>query len=190
MAVSIFKRPLNKEVEQIKNDIGIVENGTTATHNIASGQYVIWQGNLCTALYAILPGDTLSSSNMIAVSNGGLNALNGNMTKRKKRVLLGQILTPAGSTNVDLSHPVTDYEYVQVWFVKSGTTGMFTGQILSTDDVSIGGYDTISFSAYNNASYNFYAEGGFSTASRFNIATYRSTGWTMSKCYVVGIGEK
>ena len=76
MAVSIFKRPLNKEVEQIKSDIGIVENGTTATHNISSGQYVIWQGNLCTALYAILPGDTLSSSNMIAVNNGGLNALN------------------------------------------------------------------------------------------------------------------
>lgn len=80
MAVSIFKRPLNKEVEQIKSDIGIVENGTTATHNISSGQYVIWQGNLCTALYAILPGDTLSSSNMIAVSNGGLNALNEKFT--------------------------------------------------------------------------------------------------------------
>ena len=56
--------------EQLKADIGIVENTDTATHTITSGQYVIWKGNLYTATTAIPAGSTLSLSNLSAVSNG------------------------------------------------------------------------------------------------------------------------
>lgn len=59
-----------------KSDLGIVEDGNTATHSITAGQYVIWKGNLYTASSAIATGTTLSTSNLTAVSNGGLNSLN------------------------------------------------------------------------------------------------------------------
>lgn len=59
-----------------KSDLGIVEDGNTATHSITAGQYVIWKGNLYTAKSAIATGTTLSTSNLTAVSNGGLNSLN------------------------------------------------------------------------------------------------------------------
>ena len=106
------------------------------------------------------------------------------------RTLLGSLANPSGNASVDLTDSVNNYNYIQIFFQKSGTTGAFISQIIHADNVSIGSYDSISFSAYNNASYNFYAEGGFGTATRFNIATYRSTGWTMSRVYVVGIGKK
>lgn len=65
---------------QLKADIGIVENTNTATHNISAGQYVIWKGDLYTASSAISTGATLSTANLTAVSGGGLNALNSNLS--------------------------------------------------------------------------------------------------------------
>lgn len=59
-----------------RQDIGIVEDTDIAEHSIASGQYVIWKGNLYTANSAITSGAGLSSSNLTVVSNGGLNKLN------------------------------------------------------------------------------------------------------------------
>lgn len=56
--------------EQLKADIGIVENTDTATHTITPGQYVIWKGNLYIATAAIPAGSTLNLSNLSAVSNG------------------------------------------------------------------------------------------------------------------------
>ena len=65
--------------------MGIVEDGDTATHTIAQGQYVIWQGALYTADAAIASGTTLAASggnkNLTVAPNGGLNALNDNLTK-------------------------------------------------------------------------------------------------------------
>ena len=57
------------------NNVAIVENGNTATQNIAKGQYVIWKGSLYVASSAIASGNTLSSSNLTAKSGGGLNDL-------------------------------------------------------------------------------------------------------------------
>lgn len=59
--------------EQLKADIGIVENTDTAQHTITAGQYVIWKGSLYKASAAIPAGSTLSLSNLTAVSSGGLN---------------------------------------------------------------------------------------------------------------------
>lgn len=55
--------------------IAIVANGDTAPQNILKDQYVIWNGALYTASSAIASGATLSSSNLSAAQNGGLNDL-------------------------------------------------------------------------------------------------------------------
>ena len=65
-----------------KGDIGIVEDGNTATHTIPAGYYVIWKGALKTASVAIPSGTTLSSSNLTDVPDGGLNSLRANLPKR------------------------------------------------------------------------------------------------------------
>lgn len=57
------------------SDIAIVQSTNTATQNISVGQYVIWNGALYTASAAIFSGDTLSNSNLTAVTDGGLNDL-------------------------------------------------------------------------------------------------------------------
>ena len=61
-------------------NVGIVQNGNTATQNISKGQYVIWQGALYTASAAIAYGDTLSNSNLTAVTGGGLNDVGGKVS--------------------------------------------------------------------------------------------------------------
>lgn len=53
--------------------ISIVEKTDTATHAITAGQYVVWKGVGCVAASDISVGDTLSSSNLTAVSNGIAN---------------------------------------------------------------------------------------------------------------------
>ena len=53
--------------------IGIVQDTDTASQNIMEGQYVIWHGALYTASSAIASGAALSSSNLTAVPDGGLN---------------------------------------------------------------------------------------------------------------------
>lgn len=60
-------------------NVGIVQNTDTATQNISKGQYVIWHGALYTASAAIASGATLSSSNLTAVTDGGLNALDSSL---------------------------------------------------------------------------------------------------------------
>ena len=70
-------------VERIKNvnsNLAIVANGNTAPSAISAGQYVIWGGLLYTAKSAIASGATLSTSNLTAVSGGGLNKLNSDIT--------------------------------------------------------------------------------------------------------------
>lgn len=62
-------------ISKIKAALGIVENDNTASHTIASGKFVTWKGDLYKAKSAIPSGTTLSSSNLQAVSEGGLNEL-------------------------------------------------------------------------------------------------------------------
>lgn len=59
-------------------DIAIVEDddNNLALHNITKGSYVVWKGVLKKASAAISIGDTLSSSNLSAVTGGGMNDLN------------------------------------------------------------------------------------------------------------------
>ena len=83
-----------ERVKNINGCVAIFASGSTAPSAIAAGQYVIWNGALYTARSAISSGATLSTSNLAAVSNGGLNALkssvdslNSNLTQGLKTKL-------------------------------------------------------------------------------------------------------
>lgn len=56
----------------IKGSVAYVENTATATQNIPSGAYVIWQNNDYISSQAISIGDTLSGTNLTALSSGGI----------------------------------------------------------------------------------------------------------------------
>ena len=104
-----------------------------------------------------------------------------------KRHLLGYLESPSGSKEITLNDSPLNYDYIEIIFVKSGSEGAFVNKIISKDNVSVGSGDTLSFSAYNNNTYHFYAECGFTQNKKFYVATYSCAGWTMSKMYVVGI---
>ena len=59
-----------------QDTLAYAEYTDTASTNISSGQYVFWKGSLYKASANISLGDTLSSSNLSAVSAGGLNDIN------------------------------------------------------------------------------------------------------------------
>ena len=85
------------------SSFGIVCNGTTATNSISAGQYVIWNGALYVASTAITIGETLSSSNLTAVQNGGFN----NLLEKLNRRTTWQLIADATSTE-DLAQFVVD----------------------------------------------------------------------------------
>lgn len=68
-------RSVKEYADDIASGLGYVELTNTATQNIPAGAYVVWKGVLYTASAAISIGDTLSGSNLSAVSGGGLNNL-------------------------------------------------------------------------------------------------------------------
>lgn len=62
-------------IDTLRNDLAIVEDTDTATHAIGYHQYVVWKGNLYRASAVIAIGDTLSSTNLETLSQGGLNGI-------------------------------------------------------------------------------------------------------------------
>ena len=55
---------------QMDNSITYTERGNTATQNIPLGKYVIWKNNPYISIANISTGDTLSSSNLTALTHG------------------------------------------------------------------------------------------------------------------------
>ena len=62
------------------NSLAYIEETDQASHNINSGEYVLWHGGLHKATSNISIGATLSSSNLTAVSNGGFNDIINKLT--------------------------------------------------------------------------------------------------------------
>ena len=89
----------SSNIELLKSDIAIVENTNNATHNIASGLFVVWKGSLYTALSNIAIGDGLSASNLVAVTAGGLNDLGSQVATLNGKFDYSQLLT--SSDNLD-----------------------------------------------------------------------------------------
>lgn len=91
---------LKTSLSTVKSDLGIVEDTNTATHTIAKGQYVIWKDALYTASQAIPLGTTLSSNNLTAVSNGGLNLLNSALNTERVTITSDVYLTRIGNVRI------------------------------------------------------------------------------------------
>lgn len=70
---------LGNRISNAESTVGIVQTGATATQNISAGQYVIWNDALYKASTNISSGDTLSGTNLNAVSDGIANELNSNI---------------------------------------------------------------------------------------------------------------
>ena len=64
---------LDGALNDLSEAIAIIQRTDTATQDIEQGTLVIWKGDLCKANSAITSGDTLSSTNLTAVTDGGLN---------------------------------------------------------------------------------------------------------------------
>lgn len=108
------------QIANLKAAAAIVEDGDTATHTIAQGQYVIWQGALYTADAAIAAGTTLAASggnkNLTAVENGGLNALN---SKIKKCTLLVTDFNPTEGMEKTVAS-MSGYDELLICLVSNG----------------------------------------------------------------------
>ena len=71
---------LKSDIAVVQSNLAIVQTTDEATCNISSGQYVVWKGVLCIASTAITTGETLSVSNLTAVTDGGFNNLSSSLS--------------------------------------------------------------------------------------------------------------
>lgn len=127
---------------------GIVENGNAASQTIAAGQYVIWKGVLYTADAAIASGTTLAASggnkNLTAVSSGGLNALNSDLSS------LGNIIY-SGQNSSTFSIPSGEFTSTSTITLTKGTWLV----VASSDwQANANGYRQISFGTALNPGRN------------------------------------
>lgn len=104
-------------VKKLKLGLALVEDGDTASQNIASGKYVSWKGNMCQASSAISSGDALSSSNLTAVEGGALNALNEKIPSVRLTSVDTELAVNSQKTFSDLS----EYQIVIVAFYAQVT---------------------------------------------------------------------
>ena len=87
------------------NTIAIVASGNVAPKAISAGQYVIWNNALYTARSAIASGATLSTSNLAAVSNGGLNNLKASIDSLNSKIATDSIInTITFNINYESNH--------------------------------------------------------------------------------------
>lgn len=169
---------LKTSLSAVKSDLGIVEDTDTATHTIAAGQYVIWEGSLYTASSAIPIGTTLSASNLTAVSNGGFNALmpeSGTVTGRGTYIKFPDgTMIQRGSVGAYSSGSTKDYTVdLPTSFYNSSYTVMATGWYNGSDGSN---YEVLCLT--NNSS-----------ASQFKLHVRNATGNYTNLVFWIAIGH-
>ena len=92
----------------IKGSVAYVENTNTATQNIPAGAYVIWQNAPYIASQAISIGETLSGTNLTAISAGGIsNAINDDInTVNSKLTQLVKSVEVSGTTDANGNYEI------------------------------------------------------------------------------------
>lgn len=154
--------------EQLKADIGIVENTDTAAHTIAAGQYVIWKGSLYVASTAIPAGSTLSASNLTAVSNGGLNDLNGKLDALGTLLWTNPSPSSAFPEQILQVANVNKYKVIMIQFLfnnavteeYSNTFVAYVGQKGYMEHEDNSGVYFRTFTTYTNAAQVYFTQGG------------------------------
>lgn len=111
------------------NSLAYIEETNQASHNINSGSYVLWNGSLYKASSNISIGDTLSSSNLTAVANGGFNSLNEDVANLNTAIT-GTILKDSSITSGTLD---------KTFCRKIGNTVFASGRIHTMNNVIANG---------------------------------------------------
>lgn len=142
----------------IKASIAYNEDTDTATHNINAGEFVIWKGHAYTAASAIAIGDTLSSTNLTAVTSEGIaNVLNNNLVNLGNSTKWKYVGATSGNEVINLP---TGWNEVIIQTTYLNTNFMvthFTKEMFATShNVSLGSFGTS------------YAIGTF-TPTQFNV---------------------
>ena len=124
---------------QMDNAITYTERGNTATQNIPLGKYVIWKNNPYISIASISSGDTLSSSNLVALDHGIVDNLLQSVNSQANQIntLNSNLQT------VDSKIPTT----------VSGTAAWGTDIVISRDSIHhaamiVGGRSGIGFAVY------------------------------------------
>lgn len=95
--------------------LGYKEDGNTASQTIADGSFVVWKGDLYKANGSIPQGTTFSSSNLTAVSSGGLNDLQSSVDSLNDRITNTTLyIGKTNNTTVALSEAYTNFLFVMV----------------------------------------------------------------------------
>lgn len=102
-------RSMKEYTDDVSSGLGYVELTNTATHNIPAGAYVVWKGILFRASSIIAIGDTLSSTNLTTVPNGGLNQLAANVDGRAYKY--SSLTYYSLIDRVTISKTTTNYTY-------------------------------------------------------------------------------
>lgn len=142
-----------------RQDLGFVEDTDIATHTISAGQYVIWKGNLYTANSAITPDTALSSSNLTAVSNGGLNSVKNDVNNVRNYVdaVNGKF---AGCTKISAAQ------------IGNGSSVTFSNMADSV--IFVNWYNSVGYSFANMIPIGFYGDWQVDCRAVFNINISKS----------------
>ncbi len=142
---------IDSAVSGLDGALAIVATGTTAPQAISSGQFVLWRNALYKATTAIASGATLSTSNLTAVSGGGLNALNSSLTNLQ--------------TEIDDIHPgnagAHNCIYRGKYLGSSVSSAQWSAISAGTfDDMYVGDYWTINGVAWRIAGFDYWYRTG------------------------------
>ena len=144
-------------ISTLKGAIAIVINGSTASVNVSSGQYVVVINStisgitdgLYKATAAVTAGTAFTSAKLTAVSNGGFNALNSGISTNTTNILTtqGEIATVINGNKA--SSNVVSGQYVVV--ANSSISGISNGFYKATANVNSGtAFTSSNLSAISN----------------------------------------
>jgi hypothetical protein len=107
------------KVDDLEEGLAVIAPGNTAPRYIASGKYVYWNGSMWVANGNIAQGATLSSSNLTACPDGGLNKLNDGLTSLNSKIT--QVLCKKSMAPGASQIPVGDVKkYIVNGLIPSG----------------------------------------------------------------------
>lgn len=163
----------------IKGSVAYVENTNTATQNIPSGAYVIWQNAPYISSQAISIGDTLSGTNLTAISTGGIssainndiNTLNSNITALDNKLFDGcgtSSSSVAVSDNTDFT--VSKPGWLVVLFTP--TSGQ---SVPSAGTLQVGSAPIAMASGSNNVNVDFAVSALVKPNVNYKVRAYRCT---------------
>ena len=150
-------RKIDEAVEDVNKLIAIVQNTNTATQNIALGDYVIWNNSLYVCSNAITIGDTLSLSNLTAVSENIYDHFNkvDNAIATKQLGTTYTTLSDLQNDLVALNNTLQDSEWCFIKFRTASDTSLYP---LSPNRSYLGIFTRVQNNYFSGSLSNIYAQ--------------------------------